>query len=87
MSTTLDIRADIMSDLSYLLGATKCRASRTAVGPQAHRVDVLASSKSREPTSAMALNEPGLGSPADGQGEEGIDCSFDRAGTPKYLTE
>ena len=50
-------------------------------------MDARASSKCREPTSAMAVNEPGLGSYADGKGEKGIDRSFDRAGTPKYLTE
>ena len=58
-----------------------------AAGPQAHRVDARASSKSREPTSAMAVNEPGLGSSADGKGEEGVDRSFERAGTPVYLGE
>ena len=68
-------------------GATRCPASRTAAGPQAHRVDARASSKSREPTSAMAVNEPGLGSSADGKGEEGIDRSFERTGTPMYLGE
>ena len=41
----------------------------------------------REPTSAMAVNEPGLGSSADGKGEEGVDRSFERAGTPVYLGE
>ena len=35
----------------------------------------------------MAVNEPGLGSSADGKGEEGIDRSFERAGTPVYLGE
>ena len=69
------------------LGAAKCPASRTAAGPQAHRVDAPASSKSSEPTSAMAVNEPGLGSSADGEGEEGIDRSFERAGTPLHLGE
>jgi hypothetical protein len=49
--------------------------------------DTRASSKGRKPTSAMAVNESRLGSSADGKGEEGIDRSFDRAGTPKYLTE
>ena len=44
-------------------------------------------SKSREPTSAMAVNESGLGSSADGKGEEGIDRSFERTGIPKYLGE
>src|SRR5260370_28135010 len=46
-----------------------------------------ASSKSREPASAMAVNEPGLGSSADGKGEEGIDRSLERAATPLYLGE
>ena len=36
---------------------------------------------------AMAVNEPGLGSSADGKGEEGVDRSFERAGTPVYLGE
>ena len=40
-----------------------------------------------EPTSAMAVNEPGLGSSANGKGEEGIDRSFERTGTPTYLAE
>ncbi len=44
-------------------------------------------SKSREPTSAVAVNEPGLGSSADGKGEEGIDHSFERTGTPLHLGE
>jgi hypothetical protein len=44
-------------------------------------------SKSREPTSAVAVNESGLGSSADGKGEEGIDRSFERAGTPLHLGE
>ena len=47
----------------------------------------FASSKSREPTSAMAVNEPGLGSSADGKGEEGVDRSFERTATPMYLGE
>ena len=46
-----------------------------------------ASSKSREPTSAMAVIEPGLGSSVDGKGEEGIDGSLERAGTPLHLGE
>ena len=56
-------------------------------GPPAHRVDARASSKSREPTSAMAVNEPGLGSSADGKGEKGIDGSLERKGTLLYLGE
>jgi hypothetical protein len=43
--------------------------------------------KSREPASAMAVNDPGFGSSADGKGEEGIDRSFERTGTPLYLCE
>jgi hypothetical protein len=76
-----------MPDLSNPLGATRCPESRTATGPQVHRVDARASSKSREPTSAMAVNEPDSGSSADGKGEEGIDRSFERTGTPMYLGE
>jgi hypothetical protein len=38
-------------------------------------------------TWAMAVSEPGLGSSADGKGEEGIDRSFERTATPKYLGE
>ena len=34
-----------------------------------------------------AVIEPGLGSSADGKGEEGIDRSFERTATPKYLAE
>jgi hypothetical protein len=44
-------------------------------------------SKSREPTSAVAVNESGLGSSADGKGEEGIHRSFERAGAPLHLGE
>jgi len=46
-----------------------------------------ASSKSRDPTSARAVNEPGLGSLADGKGQEGIDRSFERTATPIDLGE
>jgi hypothetical protein len=35
----------------------------------------------------MAVNEPGLGSSADGKGEEGVDRSFERTATPVYLGE
>jgi len=35
----------------------------------------------------MAVNESGLGSSADGEGEEGIDRSLERTGTPLYLGE
>jgi len=49
--------------------------------------DAHASSKSGEPISAMAVNGPCLGSSADGKGEEGIDRSFERTGTPMYLGE
>jgi hypothetical protein len=76
-----------MPDLSNPPGAARCPASRTAACPQAQRVDARASSKSREPTSAMAVNEPGLGSSADGKGEEGVDRSFERAGAPMHLGE
>jgi len=69
------------------VGAAMCPASRMAAGPQAHRVDARASSKCREPTSAMAVNEPGLGSSADGKGEKGIDSSLERTGTLLYLGE
>ena len=44
-------------------------------------------SKCREPASAVAVNEPGSGSSADGKGEEGVDRSFERAGTPLHLGE
>jgi hypothetical protein len=43
--------------------------------------------KSREPTSAMAVNDPGFGSFADGKGDERIDCSLERTGTPLHLGE
>ena len=43
--------------------------------------------RAREPTSAMAVNEPGLGSFADGKGEKGIDGSLERTGTLLYLGE
>ena len=86
--------AALAAIITYLLGASPgtaslaaYRALRTAAGPQADRVDARASSKSREPTSAMAVNESGLGSSADGKGEEGIDRSFERAGAPMYLGE
>ena len=58
-----------------------------AAGEEAHRAQATALSKSREPTSAMAVNEPGLGSSADGKGEEGIDRSFERTATPLHLGE
>ena len=35
----------------------------------------------------MAVNEPGLGSSADGQGEKGINGSLEREGTPLHLGE
>ena len=35
----------------------------------------------------MAVNEPGLGSSADGKGEEGLDRGFERTATPMYLGE
>src|ERR1700739_4835479 len=35
----------------------------------------------------MAVNESGLGSSADGKGEEGIDRSFDRAAASVHLGE
>ena len=76
-----------MPGLSNPLGAARCPASRTAAGPQANRVDARASARSREPASAMAVNEPGLGSSADGKGEKGIDRSFEWTGIPKYLSE
>jgi len=68
-------------------GATRCPAPLMASDQQAHRAHATALSKSRELTSARAVNEPGLGSPADGKGEEGIDRSFERTATPKYLGE
>jgi hypothetical protein len=71
------------SCLTGVLGHPKSQLA----GPQAHRTDARASSKSREPTSAIAVNEPGLGSSADDKGEEGIDRSFERTGTPMYLGE
>jgi hypothetical protein len=43
--------------------------------------------RSREPTLAMAVNEPGFGLSADGKGEEGIDRSFEWTGIPTYLGE
>jgi hypothetical protein len=39
------------------------------------------------PAPAIAVNEPGSGSSADGKGEKGIDRSFERTGTPMYLGE
>ena len=68
-------------------GATTCRHRRMAAGEESHRAQATALSKSREPTSAMAVNEPGLRDIADGKGEEGIDRSFERAGTPLNLGE
>jgi hypothetical protein len=58
-----------------------------AAALQEHRLDVRASSLCREPTSAMAVNEPGLGSSADGKGQKGIDGSLERTGTLLYLGE
>ena len=37
--------------------------------------------------SAVAVNESGLGSSADGKGEKGIDGSLERTGTLLYLGE
>ena len=47
----------------------------------------LRPAKSREPASAMTVNESGLGSSADGKGEKGIDRSFEWAGTALHLGE
>jgi hypothetical protein len=47
----------------------------------------VASPKCGEPTSATAVNEPGMGSSADDEGEEGIDRSLDRTGALLYLSE
>ena len=71
------------------ISRTACsrRSALPVAGPQAHRAHATALSKSREPTSAMAVNESGLGSSADGESEEGIDRSFERAGTPLHLGE
>ena len=41
----------------------------------------------RQPISAMVVNEPGLGSSADGESEEGIERSFQRAGASLDLGE
>lgn len=57
----------------------------TVDGLSAPRTCLL--SKSREPASAMAVNESGSGSAADGKAEEGVDRSFERAGTLVYLGE
>ena len=35
----------------------------------------------------MAVNDPDLGSFANGKGKESLDRSFERAGTPMYLGE
>ena len=75
-----------MPDLSNPPGAARCpHHERQRVRKRS--VDARASSKSREPTSAMAVNEPGLGSSADGEGEEGVDRSFERTATPMHLGE
>ena len=37
--------------------------------------------------SAVAVNESGLGSSADGKGEDGIDRSFEGTGAPMHLGE
>src|ERR1700723_1048203 len=76
-----------MPDLTNPPAAGRGPASRGDACPQAQRVDARASPKRREPTSAMAVNEPGLGSSADGKGEEGVDRSFERAGAPMHLSE
>ena len=41
----------------------------------------------RNPDAGGQMNESGLGSSADGESEEGIDRSFERAGTPLHLGE
>jgi hypothetical protein len=66
-------------------GRDEVSHSTNGTGPQAHRVDARPSFKSREPTSAMAVSEPGLASSADGKGEKGIDRSFERTGTLMHL--
>jgi hypothetical protein len=67
--------------------AGNCPAPARAAGRQAHRGHATALSNSCEPTSAMALSEPGSGSSADGQIKEGIDRSFERVGTSLNLGE
>ena len=37
--------------------------------------------------SAMAVDEPGFGSSADAEGEEGVDRSLERTGAPLHLGE
>ncbi len=56
-----------------------------AAGLQEHRLDARASSKGLERTSATDVNEPGLGSSADDEGEKSIDGSLERTGTLLYL--
>jgi hypothetical protein len=52
-----------------------------------HAVVRASRSKSIGMSSAMAVNESGSGSSADGESEEGIDRSFERTGTPLSLGE
>ena len=68
-------------------GATTCPHCRVAAGEGSHRAQATALSRCREPASPMAVNEPGSDSSADGEGEEGIDRSFERAGAPLRLGE
>ncbi len=63
------------------------KVATCSCGPCAAHADARASSKCREPTSAMAVNEPGLGSSADHEIEEGIDRGFERTDVPLYLGE
>jgi hypothetical protein len=69
------------------MSSRNARPEQPTGNDEVSRVDARASSKSREPTSAMAVNEPGLGSSADGKGEEGVDRSFERTATPMHLGE
>jgi hypothetical protein len=64
-----------------------CGTLKWQRGQEAHRAHATAWSTSREPTSAMAVNESSLGSSADDESEEGIDRSFQRAGIPLHLGE
>ena len=68
-------------------GRSDVSGIRMAAGLQAHRVDARSSSKCGEPSSATGVNEPNLGSFADGKGEKGIDGSLEWAGTLLYLGE
>ena len=80
-----------LTDVSPGFG-TGAVSGTPVVSPDGRMLYVPSGTKSTTPVvtatgKAMAVNEPGSGSSADGKGEEGIDRSFERAGAPLRLGE